>query len=275
MAKLRKDRDENPELEADFQAKRTARILKTGEFADAEKISTKSFLEERKTKFAEYFETGGFTEMNKFCRQRNIQVELYPDRASLVRKIKKLFPSADCEENDQGVFGVFIPDEVLADSRYKQGRRAETGLVAQHDYEDKNLEEDDFHATDQAEAASDADEDQGPQADNEDDSDGGEASGDGDDEPAPSSCGRSTSKRSSPAVEPTSRKLVGKLDVTPVQRNGSAGSVVSSTLGGSTKRARTASTVFTEDDDGDDDEDKSIRKSARKSSSDKIFEKTA
>lgn len=63
LDKLVKAREGNPALEADFQAKRTARILKTGEFDDVEKITTKSFLENRNTKFEEYFETVGFIEI--------------------------------------------------------------------------------------------------------------------------------------------------------------------------------------------------------------------
>lgn len=162
------------------------------------------------------------------------------------------------------MFGVFIPDEVLADSRYKRGRRAETGQIAQHEYEDKTLEEEDFHATGESESVSEDAEDQGAQDDDED--------GDGDDVSCDerASQAETTSvpppKRSEPVVERGRGNHAGKqLGMTPVQRTGSASSIVSSRGSASgRKRARAASSSFADDDDdGDDDGDKSFRKTKK------------
>ena len=72
-----KHRKRNAELDADFEAKREAKVQHKHTFRNEEKLSMEKWLKQREEQYQDEYQTGFFTELNRFMRKRLLRPDRY------------------------------------------------------------------------------------------------------------------------------------------------------------------------------------------------------
>jgi hypothetical protein len=118
-----------------------AKAVGSNEFADDERASVHTVLEERDEDFVEAFEEGDFFELAEFAKARNIEYQTDEDLIDYIESKLQL----ECGIGKTGVLGVFVVNKKPGASyKFKRGARSSTTLVRTEDRHDGDLNREEF-----------------------------------------------------------------------------------------------------------------------------------
>jgi hypothetical protein len=118
-----------------------AKAVGSNEFADDERASVHTAVEERDEDFAEAFEEGDFFELAEFAKARNIEYQTEEDLIDYIESKLQL----ECGIGKTGARGVFVVNKKPGASyKFKRGARSSTALVRTEDRHDGDLNREEF-----------------------------------------------------------------------------------------------------------------------------------